>query len=77
MTAAPSRRGIVNEGAASLPMPFVSDLDAYVEYARAHKAGAGGTLSYPGYTYTDATGAEQMVAPCRSRPTPLPPTTPR
>lgn len=53
---------IVNEGADSLPMPFVSDLDAYVEYARAHKAGAGGTLSYPGYTYTDAAGAEKTVA---------------
>ena len=52
-------RPIVNEGADSLPMPFVSDLGAYVEYARAYKSGAGGTLSYPGYTYTDAAGADK------------------
>ncbi len=57
-----SGQPILNEGADSLPMPFVSDLDAYVEYAQSYGGGAGGSLTYPGYTYTDAAGALQTVA---------------
>ena len=40
-----------------VPMPFVSDLDPYVEFAQDE----GGTLSYPSVTYTDSTGASRTV----------------
>ncbi len=47
---------IVN--AEPIPMPFVSDLDDYVEFAREKD----GTLSYPGYSYTDGAGKVRTVA---------------
>ena len=56
---------IVNEGSDSLPMPFVSDLDAYVEYAESYvrsDGGKGGRLSYPAVSYTDAAGETKTVS---------------
>ncbi len=58
MTAASSGKSIVNEEAEPIPMPFVSDLDNYVEYAEEK----GGTLTCPEYTYTDSSGAEHTIA---------------
>ena len=40
-----------------VPMPFVSDLNPYVEFAQDE----GGTLSYPSVTYTDSTGTSRTV----------------
>ena len=53
-----SGRKIVNEVAQPIPMPFVSDLDNYVEYATEK----GGTLTGPAYSYTDSAGARHNVA---------------
>ena len=49
---------VVNEGADSLPMPFVSDLENYVAYAQERK----GTLTYPAYSYTDSLGTNRTVS---------------
>ena len=60
-----SQKTIVNEESDSLAMPFVSDLDAYVEYAGQYvrsDGGTGGRLQYPSVTYTDALGEEKTVA---------------
>ncbi len=48
---------IVNEGADSLPMPYVSNLDNYVDYAKQMN----GTLYRPTYTFTDSIGDEHTV----------------
>ena len=60
--AALSNKPIVNEYSDSLPMPFVSDLADYVEYAREYDGGAGGKLTRPAYSYTDSAGAVHNVA---------------
>ena len=60
--AAVSDKPIVNEYSDSLPMPFVSVLDDYVEYAREYDGGAGGKLTCPAYSYTDSAGAVHNVA---------------
>ena len=49
---------IVNEESDSLPMPFVSDLGNYVEYAKEK----GGRLSYPKCSYTDSLGSNRNVS---------------
>ncbi len=49
--AANSGKPIANEQSDPIPMPFVSDLDDYVEYAKE----LGGTLKYPGFSYTAST----------------------
>ena len=48
---------IVNEGADSIPMPFVSELNDYVEFAREKN----GTLSYPAFSYTDTFGTKHST----------------
>ena len=55
---ASSGKPICNQAADPLPMPFVSDLADYVEYAQEKN----GTLSYPGYSYTDSAGATRTVS---------------
>ncbi len=63
--AADSEEAIINEYAAAVPMPFVSDLKDYVDYAQMLKAGANGVsarLTYPGYSYTDAAGTVHRQA---------------
>ena len=60
--AAVSDRPIVNEYSDSLPMPFVSVLDDYVEYARDYDGGSGGKLTRPAFSYTDAAGTVRNVA---------------
>ena len=55
---ASSGRPIANAQAQPIPMPFVSDLGDYVEFANERN----GTLSYPGYTYTDSAGKTRSVA---------------
>ena len=60
--AALSNKPIVNEYSDSLPMPFVSVLNDYVEYARDYDGGAGGRLTHPAYSYTDSAGAVHNVA---------------
>ena len=60
--AAISNRPIVNEYSDSLPMPFVSVLDDYVQYAREYDSGAGGRLTHPAFSYTDTAGAVHNVA---------------
>jgi len=58
-------KAIVNEDANSIPMPYVSDLDSYVEYAKDYDngtGGKGGTLTAPAYSYTDGAGATHAVA---------------
>ena len=64
MTAEHSGDRIVNEYAQAVPMPFVSELDDYVEYARDIKARgeAQARLTAPSYSYTDALGATRKVA---------------
>lgn len=57
-TAKSSGKKIVNENAQPIPMPFVSDLDNYVEYAQE----MGGTLTGPAYSYTDSAGTRHNVA---------------
>ena len=56
---------IVNAYSDSLPMPFISELDAYVDYAKEYqneKTGStGGRLSYPSTSYTDAAGEEKVI----------------
>ena len=52
-----SDKSIVNDESDSLPMPFVSDLDSYVEYAKEKN----GRLTYPSYSYTDTFGTNQTV----------------
>lgn len=63
--AADSEAAIVNEYAAVVPMPFVSELQDYVDYAQMLKSGADGIsarLTYPGYSYTDAAGTVHRQA---------------
>ena len=55
---ASSGKAIVNEEASPIPMPFVSDLANYVDYAFEK----GGTLSCPAYSYTDSCGVAHNVA---------------
>ena len=55
---ASSGRPIANAQAQPIPMPFVSDLNDYVEFAQERN----GSLSYPGYTYTDNAGKTRSVA---------------
>lgn len=52
---------IANPKADPIPMPFVSYLDDYVEYAREK----GGTLTCPAYSYKDGTGATRTVPATR------------
>ena len=56
--AATSGKPILNALADPIPMPFVSDLADYVEYARERK----GTLYAPAYSYTDSLSATHSVA---------------
>ncbi len=56
-TAAASGESIIKEYSNSLPMPYISELSSYVEYARQE----GGTLSYPSVTYTDSSDNEQII----------------
>ena len=49
---------IVNEGSEPIPMPFVSDLGDYVEYAQEK----GGTLRCGAVSYTDGAGATRSIA---------------
>ena len=60
--AALSDKPIVNEYSDSLPMPFVSVLSDYVEYAREYDGGSGGRLTRPAYSYTDSAGTVHNVA---------------
>lgn len=48
---------ILNEKADSIPMPFVSELGNYIEFA----AEKGGTLSYGAVTYTDSLGVSHTL----------------
>ena len=48
---------IVNEYADAVPMPFVSDLGDYVDYAQSARTnGVKSQLTYPGYSYQDESG---------------------
>ena len=58
LVGAVSGQAIVNEDSDPIPMPFVSDLDVYVEYAQENH----GTLHCPGYSFVDSTGASRSVA---------------
>ena len=49
---------IVKEKQDSLPMPWVSELDDYVDFA----VEKGGTLSCPAYKYTDSAGTSHSIA---------------
>lgn len=61
--AAESGDVIINEYADAVPMPFVSDLDDYVEYAKNYDdEGTAGKLTAPAYTYTDGAGTTHAVA---------------
>ena len=53
-----SQEPIVNQWAEPIPMPFVSDLGDYVEFATEKS----GTLTYPGYSYTDSAGKVRSVS---------------
>ena len=55
---ASSGKPICNQNVEPLPMPFVSDLADYVEYAEER----GGSLSYPSYSYTDGAGETRTVS---------------
>ena len=57
-TTSKTGESIVNEESDSLPMPFVSDLDNYVAYAKEKN----GTLRYPSYTYTDSSGTNRTIS---------------
>ena len=66
MTAGDTPKAIVNQTQViagetrtvdPVPMPFVSDLNPYVEFARDE----GGSLTYPSVSYTDGTGASRTV----------------
>ena len=66
MTAGESPKAIVNQtqtiagettSVDPVPMPFVSDLNPYVEFA----TDEGGTLTYPAVTYTDGTGSSHTM----------------
>ena len=63
-TAAGSGDRIVNEYAPAVPMPFVSDLGEYVDYARETRTQgtAQAQLTAPAYSYTDGLGATRSVA---------------
>ena len=63
-TAAGSGDRIVNEYAPAVPMPFVSDLGDYVDYARETrtKGTAQAQLTAPAYSYTDGLGQTRSVA---------------
>ena len=63
-TAAESGKRIVNEYAPAVPMPFVSDLGEYVDYAQETrtKGTAQAQLTAPAYSYTDGLGATRSVA---------------
>ncbi len=56
-TGASSKKSIVNEESDSIPMPFVSELANYIEYAEEK----GGTLTCPAYSYVDSSGAEHAI----------------
>lgn len=62
-TAAGSGDRIVNEYAPAVPMPFVSDLGDYVDYARETKTkgNAQAQLTAPAYSYTDGLGQTRSV----------------
>ena len=49
---------IISEGEDALPMPYVSNMKDYVEYAIEE----GGRLTYPTTTYTDASGTTRTLA---------------
>ena len=54
---------IVNEYAPAVPMPFVSDLADYVDYARGMQTnGVRAQLIAPAYSYADGSGATRSVA---------------
>ncbi len=57
LTAASSGKTIVNEEATPIPMPYISELSSYVDYAREQR----GTLTYPAVTYTDTAGTEHTI----------------
>ncbi len=57
MTAASSGKTIVNEEATPIPMPYISELSSYVDYAKEQN----GTLTYPSVTYTDTAGTEHTI----------------
>ena len=56
--AAKSGETIVKEKQDSLPMPWVSELDDYVDFAREKN----GTLQCPAYSYTDSVGTKHTIA---------------
>ena len=62
--AASSGDAIVNEYAPAVPMPFVSDLQDYVDYARDERAknNSKAQLTAPAYSYTDGLGKTRSVA---------------
>ena len=59
-----SDEAIVNEYAPAVPMPFVSDLQDYVDYARDERAknNSKAQLTAPAYSYTDGLGKTRSVA---------------
>ena len=58
-----SNEPIVNEYADAVPMPFVSDLQDYVDYAQSARTnGVRSQLTAPAYSYTDGLGATRSVA---------------
>ena len=62
--AASSGDAIVNEYAPAVPMPFVSDLQDYIDYARDERAknNSKAQLTAPAYSYTDGLGKTRSVA---------------
>ena len=56
-----SGKSIVNAESDSLPMPYVSELDNYVAYAKEYNDNRGGTLKYPKVEYTDSLGSNRTV----------------
>ena len=62
---ASSGKSIVNAESDSLPMPYVSELDNYVEYAKEYttaKGRTGGSLKYPSVEYTDSLGTNRTIS---------------
>ena len=61
---AASDEAIVNEYAPAVPMPFVSDLQDYIDYARDEKSrnNSKARLTAPAYGYTDGLGQTRSVA---------------
>ena len=54
---------VVNEYAPAVPMPFVSELQDYIDYAREEKAqgNSASQLTAPAYSYTDGLGQTRSV----------------